>query len=45
MVAGHPALEPISMLASFYRMVDALALARGMDPDSPPHLQKVTRTL
>lgn len=45
MVAGHPALEPIAMLASFYRMVEALALARGMDPDSPPHLQKVTRTL
>jgi len=30
---------------SFYRMVNALALARGGDPDHPPHLSKVTETL
>lgn len=41
---GHPALEPIAMLASFYRMADALARARGMDPDAPPRLRKVTQT-
>ncbi|MGO7251708.1 aminotransferase, partial [Rhizobium brockwellii] len=28
MVTGHPALEPFAMLACFYRMVEALALAR-----------------
>jgi fructoselysine-6-P-deglycase FrlB-like protein len=25
-------------------MVEALARARGNDPDAPPHLKKVTRT-
>ena len=44
-IAGHPALEPIAMLASFYRLAEALALARGLDPDSPPHLAKVTQTV
>jgi len=43
--AGHPALEPLAMLAGFYRLVEALALARGHDPDRPPHLAKVTNTL
>ncbi len=43
--AGHPALEPIAMLASFYRLAEALSLARGLDPDSPPHLAKVTQTV
>lgn len=44
-IEGHPALEPIAMLTAFYSMVEMLARARGMDPDSPPRLQKVTRTL
>ena len=43
--AGDPALQPILLVQSFYRMVNALALARGYDPDSPPHLNKVTETL
>ena len=43
-VTGHPALEPIAMLASFYRMAESLALARGLNPDAPPHLAKVTQT-
>jgi glucosamine--fructose-6-phosphate aminotransferase (isomerizing) len=37
-------LDPIAALASFYPMVEALARARGRDPDRPPHLAKVTRT-
>jgi glutamine---fructose-6-phosphate transaminase (isomerizing) len=41
---GAPDLDPISMLQSFYPMVEALARARGLDPDRPPHLAKVTRT-
>lgn len=40
----HPALEPLLMAQSYYRLVNALALARGRDPDHPPHLQKVTET-
>ncbi|MEJ5978826.1 SIS domain-containing protein [Novosphingobium sp. PS1R-30] len=41
---GHPALEPIMMTLSFYRAAASLSLARGLDPDQPPHLAKVTRT-
>jgi glucosamine--fructose-6-phosphate aminotransferase (isomerizing) len=37
-------LDPISVVQSFYPMVEALARARGLDPDSPRHLAKVTRT-
>lgn len=44
-IAAHPAIEPILMIQSFYRMASALALARGHNPDSPPHLNKVTETL
>jgi glucosamine--fructose-6-phosphate aminotransferase (isomerizing) len=44
-LATHPVLEPILMIQSFYRMANALSVARGYDPDSPPHLNKVTETL
>jgi glucosamine--fructose-6-phosphate aminotransferase (isomerizing) len=44
-VASHPALEPVLMIQSFYRMVEALARARGFDPDNPPNLNKITETL
>ncbi|WP_299763929.1 SIS domain-containing protein [Ramlibacter sp.] len=37
-------LDPVSAIQSFYPMVEALARAVGNDPDSPPHLKKVTRT-
>jgi glucosamine--fructose-6-phosphate aminotransferase (isomerizing) len=42
---AHPALEPMLMVQSFYRMVNALALARGLNPDRPPFLNKVTETV
>jgi glucosamine--fructose-6-phosphate aminotransferase (isomerizing) len=44
-VAAHPAAQPILLIQAFYRMVEALARARGMDPDHPPHLSKVTETV
>lgn len=40
----HPALAPIALIISFYRMAAALSIARGLDPDSPPFLRKVTET-
>lgn len=43
--AAHPALEPILAIQAFYPAASALALARGRDPDAPPHLRKVTETL
>lgn len=39
------ATAPIVFVQSFYKMVNALATTRGYDPDSPPHLSKVTETL
>jgi glucosamine--fructose-6-phosphate aminotransferase (isomerizing) len=41
---AHPTLEPILFGLSFYRMACRLAVARGFDPDRPPHLKKVTET-
>ena len=40
-----PALEPILQIQSFYRLANSLSVARGLDPDSPPHLNKVTKTV
>jgi glucosamine--fructose-6-phosphate aminotransferase (isomerizing) len=42
---ADPLIAPILHIASFYRLANALALARGRDPDQPPHLTKVTETL
>ncbi len=42
---AHPAIEPLLMIQSFYRLVNALAAARGRDPDRPPHLSKITETV
>ena len=43
--AAGPVLEPMLIVQSFYRMVNALALARGRNPDQPPYLHKVTETV
>ncbi|CAK9891011.1 hypothetical protein PS652_03864 [Pseudomonas fluorescens] len=42
--AAHPGLDPLLAIMSFYVMAAGLAEARGMDPDQPRHLSKVTRT-
>jgi glucosamine--fructose-6-phosphate aminotransferase (isomerizing) len=39
-----PDLDPISVIQSFYPMVEALSRSRGLNPDEPRHLHKVTRT-
>jgi len=44
-LAAHPALQPLLQVQSFYRLANALAVARGRDPDRPPHLAKVTETV
>ncbi|MGJ4728430.1 SIS domain-containing protein [Luteimonas sp. SDU101] len=43
--APHPACAPLLQVQAFYRMANALSLARGFDPDTPPHLNKVTETV
>jgi len=42
---GHPLCDPVVMLIPAYRAIEAAARRRGFDPDNPPHLSKVTRTL
>ena len=37
-------LDPISLIQSFYPMVEQLARARGRNPDEPRFLAKVTKT-
>ena len=43
-IESHPLVEPLLLAQSFYRLANALAIARGRDPDRPPYLAKVTRT-
>lgn len=43
-VPSRPELQPLLHIQAFYRMVNAVALARGHDPDHPAHLSKVTET-
>lgn len=42
---GHALTDPISIGLSFYRFVEAVAVARGYNPDQPRHLKKVTETV
>ena len=41
----HALTDPLSLIVSFYSMVEAFAAARGIDPDAPRHLNKVTETV
>lgn len=38
-------IAPLLAVQSFYRMANALSIARGYNPDEPPHLRKVTETV
>jgi len=40
----HPALGAMATVQSVYRFAAGLSLARGLHPDHPPHLRKVTQT-
>jgi glucosamine--fructose-6-phosphate aminotransferase (isomerizing) len=41
----HPALDPILAIGAFYPFVAALSVARGLSPDAPRNLSKVTETI
>lgn len=41
---GHALLDPVSLVTSFYGLAERLARTRGLDPDAPSLLAKVTRT-
>jgi glucosamine--fructose-6-phosphate aminotransferase (isomerizing) len=44
-VAAAAEIAPILLVQSAYRLIAALAIRRGFDPDRPPHLRKVTETV
>ncbi len=41
----HPICDPAAMLLPAYAAIEREARRRGLDPDNPQHLSKVTRTL
>jgi glucosamine--fructose-6-phosphate aminotransferase (isomerizing) len=41
----HPRLIPLAIMQRFYLDVEKIALSRGVNPDAPPGLKKVTQTL
>nr|WP_237245368.1 MULTISPECIES: SIS domain-containing protein [Sorangium] len=41
----HELLDPLCQILAFYLAAAALAEARGLDPDAPRRLKKVTKTL
>ncbi|WP_188346006.1 SIS domain-containing protein [Phyllobacterium sp. 628] len=42
---AHPLTDPLALLVSFYAFVEGFARSRGLNPDEPPHLRKVTETI
>lgn len=42
---GHGLTDPLALIVSFYAMIEKVAVARGINPDAPRHLNKVTETL
>lgn len=43
--SGHALTDPIALIVSFYAMVEQVAVGRGLNPDAPRHLKKVTETV
>ena len=43
--AAHPLIEPMLQIMALYRAANSASLARGLDPDRPPHLSKITETV
>jgi glutamine---fructose-6-phosphate transaminase (isomerizing) len=44
-VAAAAEIAPILLVQSAYRLIANLALRRGLDPDHPPYLRKITETV
>ena len=41
----HPLLQPLMQISAYYKVIERLSRHRGLDPDTPPNLKKVTETL
>jgi glucosamine--fructose-6-phosphate aminotransferase (isomerizing) len=44
-IDADPIIQPVLLIASFYRFANLLSLSRNHDPDRPPYLNKITETL
>lgn len=42
---GNALTDTVALIVSFYSMVERLAVERGIDPDTPRNLRKVTETV
>jgi glucosamine--fructose-6-phosphate aminotransferase (isomerizing) len=42
--SAHELIEPMLQIEALYRAAAELSVERGLDPDRPPHLNKVTET-
>jgi glucosamine--fructose-6-phosphate aminotransferase (isomerizing) len=42
---GSGLVDPIAMVASHYRLAEAVSRKRGHNPDAPANLRKVTETV
>ncbi len=42
---SHPLTQPIALIVSFYAFIERLAIERGINPDTPRNLNKVTETV
>jgi glucosamine--fructose-6-phosphate aminotransferase (isomerizing) len=42
---GHPLTDALALIVPFYGFVEAFARHRGLDPDQPRNLRKVTETV
>ena len=42
---SNPRVLPLALLQRFYLDVEAVARSRGVNPDAPPGLNKVTKTV
>lgn len=42
---GHGQLDPLVALVGYYRLIERIARDRGLDPDAPDKLKKVTETI
>ncbi len=43
--SAHPRIAPLAILQRFYLDIEAIAVARGLNPDLPKGLKKVTETI
>ncbi len=43
--SGHPLTDPLLLIVSFYAFIEKLARRLELNPDQPPHLNKITETV